>query len=286
MQAYVARVVESLARLTRRMPVDATASRSWVRADDVRILWYIQTYRDLPRLRKALARVRALYPESQILVVSDGDPDPAIPAICGKHSASFSLRPRLYGVEHGGELVHRILEAFLATDADVLTKIDPDTSVRRRFTLMPPPTARSIYGTVQSAGSSRAPSIQGGCIIVPRQAAILLASSELLLSDRLKPPALEWAVDARTLARARFGLTSSDQTLGWACRELGLDCRHHPEVFSRYRPSLMDAVTQRGVAVFHPRFEIGHLANPEFYFSGLRAAVAEALTGRGDITLE
>lgn len=286
MEAYVARVGESLARLTGRVHVDGAVSRTWVRADDVRIFWYIQTYRDLSRLRKALARVRTFYPESQILVVSDGDPDPAIPAICATHSADYSLRRRLYGVEHGGELVQRILEAFLTTDADVLTKIDPDTSVRRRFTLMPPPTDRSIYGTVQSAGSNRAASIQGGCIIVPRQAAILLASSELLLSDRLKPPALEWAVDARTMARARSGLTSSDQTLGWACRELGLDCRHHPEVFSRYRPSLMDAVTQRGVAVFHPRFEIGHLANADFYFSGLRAAVAEALTGRGDITLD
>jgi hypothetical protein len=129
---------------------------------------------------------------------------------------------------------------------------------------------------------NRAPSIQGGCIIIPRRAAILLASSALLKSDRLKPPALEWAVDEATMARAASGLTSSDQTLGWACRELGLLCKDHPEVFSRYQPSLMDTITQRGVAVFHPRFEISHLANPVFYFSGLRAAVKEALTAPGD----
>jgi hypothetical protein len=194
----------------------------------------------------------------------------------------FALRPRLYGVEHGGELVQRILDAFLATDADVLTKIDPDTSVRRRFSLMPSPAEHSIFGTVQSSGSNNVLSIQGGCIIVPRQAAIILASSALLSSDRLKPPALEWAVDQPTRARAASGLTSSDHTLGWACRELGLRFKDHPEVFSIYQPSLMDTITRRGIAVFHPRFEISHLGNPAFYFRGLRAAVKEAFTTPND----
>ena len=74
------------------------------------------------------------------------------------------------------ELVQQILEAFLRTDADVLIKIDPDTKIQRRFSLMPRRMDSSIYGTVQSAGpgSKRPASIQGGCIIVPRQAAVAL----------------------------------------------------------------------------------------------------------------
>ena len=283
MKTYFGSVRASLSSAIGRTNADHTSAGGWIAADQVSILWYIQTYRDLPRLRKALARVRASYPESQILVVSDGDPDPAIRETSDQYAAEYSLQPRLYGVEHGGELVQRILNAFLDTGAEVLLKIDPDTNVRRRFTVMPAPTERAVYGTVQSIGSTHV-SIQGGCMIVPRQAATLLVSSALLLSDRLKPPALEWAVDATAKARARSGLSSSDQTLGWACRELCLSCRNHPEVFSRYRPSLMDTVTQRRVAVYHPRFEIAHIANPDFYFSGLRHALRNALTARDDIS--
>jgi hypothetical protein len=172
------------------------------------------------------------------------------------------------GVEQGGEPVQKMLEAFLRTDADILIKIDPDTNLRRRFSAMPQPHDSSLYGSPQSAGpeSNCIPSIQGGCIIVPRQAAILLADSSLLESERLRPPKLEWAVSEVLLARARAGLTSYDWTLGWACRELGLLSRNHPEVFSTYRPNLIAAVTRRHVAVFHPRFEFKQLASHAFYF--------------------
>jgi hypothetical protein len=261
------------------------SSGTWIPADEVRIFWFIQAYRDLSRLRRTLARLQELYPESQVLVVSDGDPDLEIERACRKYSADFTLRARLFGVEQGGEPVQQMLEAFLRTDAHILIKIDPDTDVRRRFSLMPSRSDSALYGTVQSAGSesNRIASIQGGCIIVPRQAAIRLASSSLLRSERLKPPALEWAVDESLVARSASGLTSYDWTLGWACREFGLPSKDHPEVCSRYQPSLMDTLTDRRVAVSHPRFEIRQLANHGFYFSGLRAAISDALRKRDDL---
>lgn len=280
MREYAALLARSLGRLRTRYNVPPDPSEKWIRADAVRIFWFIQTYRDLHKLRKTLSRLRTLYPETPVLVVSDGDPDPQIKEACDRYSVEFRLRPRLYGVEHGGALVQQLLEAFLSTGADILIKIDPDTDVRRRLSLMPLAADTSIYGTVQSAGSKRGPSIQGGCIIVPRGAAILVAGSALLMSTRLKPPALEWAVDEATRARAAAGLTSSDQTLGWACRKLGLQCKDHPEVCSRYRPSLMDTITASRVAVFHPRFQVRDLVDPAFYFSGLRAVAAEALRKR------
>ena len=282
MREYTALVRRSLRRLRTPYNVPADVSDTWVRADSVRIFWFIQTYRDLPKLRKTLSRLRTLYPDAPVLVVSDGDPNPEIKQTCERYSVEFSLRPRLYGVEHGGALVQRLLEAFLSTDADILIKIDPDTDVRRRLSLMPEPMEASIYGTVQSAESKRGPSIQGGCIIVPRRAATLLAGSALLMSERLKPPLLEWAVDDTARARVASGLTSSDQTLGWACRQLALPCKDHPEVCSRYRPSLMDSVTACRLAVFHPRLQMRHLVDPGFYFSGLRAALGEALRKRED----
>jgi hypothetical protein len=279
MRGYAALVARSLMRLRTRDYVPATTAETWVRADSVRIFWFIQTYRDLPKLRKTLARLRKLYPEAPVLVVSDGDSDPAIEHACDKYFVKFILQSRLFGVEHGGEVIQRMLEAFLTTDADVLIKIDPDTNVQRRFSIMPSGMDLSVYGSVQSGGSAsnRVVSVQGGCVIVPRQAAILLANSSLLNSDRLKPPALEWAVSAELSARAASGLTSADHTLGWACRELRLLCKDHPEVCSRYRPSLMDTITASRLAVFHPRFDMSHLADPVFYFSGLRVAIREAL---------
>jgi hypothetical protein len=283
MREYFARLVKSLGRLRILVFGPRPYSQRWASADDVRLFWFIQTYRDLPRLRKTLASVRTFYPDSEVLVVSDGDPDPDIFQACMGHSVSFTQRPRLYGVEHGGELVQKILESFLATEADILVKIDPDTDIRRRFSILPSPLDAAIYGTVESAGSSsnRMTSIQGGCIIVPRQAAIRLAASGLLASERLKPPMLEWAIDDESRARAASGLTSSDRTLGWACRQLGIACKDHPEVFSRYGPSLVDSLTVGPMAVSHPRFEIGQLANSDFYFSGLRTAVRQKWLGRG-----
>jgi hypothetical protein len=248
-------------------------------SEALRLFWFIQTYKDLPRLRRTLSALRTLYPEAQVLVVSDGDPNPAIARACADCSVDFVLRSRLIGVEHGGEPVQKMLEAFLARDADILIKIDPDTNVKRRFSIMPSPSDSSIFGTVQTAGpeSNRIVSIQGGCIIVPRAAAARLASSSLLQSDRLKPPALEWVANRPSLIRARSGLTSYDWSLGWACRALGLQPQDHPEVFSRYRPSLMDLLTERQAAVCHPRFEWRQLAMQDFYFSGLRAALSDAM---------
>lgn len=243
------------------------ASGRWIAADRTRLCWFIQTSGDREPLERTLARLRQLYVESRVLVVSDGDPDPEIARACATHGAAFTLGERLFGVEHGGAPVQRMLEQFLTTDADILIKIDPDTDVRRRFTTLPDPSEVAVYGTVQSAGDdrNRLVSIQGGCIIVTRRAAERLASSARLLSDRLRPPAIAWAVSAYSRARAAAGLTSYDWTLGWACRELGVPSRNHREVFSRYRANLFDQLSFRRAAVVHPRFEWAQILEPIFY---------------------
>src|SRR5262249_37924240 len=153
------------------------ASGRWIAADRARLCWFIQTSGDREELAHTLARLRQLYAESSVLVVSDGDPDPEIARACATCGAAFTLGERLFGVEHGGAPVQRMLDRFLTTDADILIKIDPDTDVRRRFTTLPDPSEEAVYGTVQSAGegADRLVSIQGGCIIIPRRAAERLA---------------------------------------------------------------------------------------------------------------
>jgi hypothetical protein len=58
-----------------------------------------------------------------------------------------------------------------------------------------------------------------------------------------------------------------------------LPIRDHPEVFSRHEPHLLDVLVDWRAAVCHPRFEIRQLADPDFYFSGLRKDLAQARRG-------
>jgi hypothetical protein len=273
---YASVVRRSAGRLItgRSGPADAAP---WVAADPLRLLWYVHTYHDRLKLAPALAALRRLYPESTVLVVSDGDSDPLLAPICARYRGEFRLGARLFGVEHGGEIVQRMLEAFLAHDADVLIKIDPDTVVRRQLTLAPAAGSRAIAGTIETSHTTGRDFIQGGCIVIPRRSASEIVASRLLQSDRLKPPQLEWVVGEMSKARAASGLTSIDQTLGWACRQVGIACVNHPEVFSRYRPSLVDLITSQRLPIYHPRFELRHLADANFYFSGIRDAITSWL---------
>jgi hypothetical protein len=105
----------------------------------VKICWFIQTYRDSRRLERTLARLRKVYSEPLVLVVSDGDDSPELERVCRVHGATFTRGARLFGVERGGEPVLRMLTAFVQTDAECLIKIDPDTFVRRPLTILPSP---------------------------------------------------------------------------------------------------------------------------------------------------
>ena len=282
--AYLRRVGASLTRAFSRPSIAVAVADGWISAPHARLFWFIQTYRDADRLARTLADLRRLYPESMAFVVSDGDGNPRIGSLCDEYNAAFQLRDRLMTVEHGGEAVQAMLLAFLRTDADVLVKIDPDTHLRRRFSIVPTREHMGVYGTVQTAhdGPASLTSIQGGCIIVPRATANALAASLLLTSARLKPPALEWVVSRESRARAERGLNSHDWTIGWACRLLGIPMVDHPEVFSRHRPSLIDTITDRSAAVSHPRFEIQHIWNSDFYFRGLRTALRAAFVSDRD----
>ncbi len=248
--------IATLAEVLRRA-VDASELEP--RRADAHICWFLQTCGDASLLREALRRLRKVAPRDTVLVVSDGDDDPCLPALCAAAGARFVRGKRLFGVESGGLVVERMLDLFLATDAEHLIKIDPDTDVRRVFRRLPRRDRALVAGTLQATGTveTRLVSVQGGAILMTRLAAQRFKDSGLFCRTELKPPQIAWAVSDSTCERATSGLTSFDWTIGWAARRLGIQMLAHPEIHSVWKPSFLDHLVARGAAVSHPRLSWG-----------------------------
>ena len=124
------------------------------------------------------------------------------------------------------------LDTALEGSARWWFKVDPDTVVRRAFTRLP--ADECFFGTIQ--GGAPGPSLQGGCIGGTRAAVERLATSRVLLSPKLSDFASTWARgNPNLLDRGRAGFVSFDFVHAWACRELGIVLRDHPEIRSEWR---------------------------------------------------
>jgi hypothetical protein len=191
-----------------------------------------------------VARIARVYPGCTVVLLTDTGADWSLgrrPAVLVTRATGGSL----YALENGGRVVQVHLEAFLQTDARWWFKIDPDTVVRRAFADLP--TETCCFGTVQ--GGNPGPSLQGGCIGGTRGAARRLASG-LLGSPAILDPGATWGRgNPHVLARARNGLVSFDFIHAWACRELGIPLRDHPEIRSEWKRPPDDA---ERYAVTHP----------------------------------
>lgn len=225
---------------------------------DAHVCWFIQTYRDAGKLRTGLRRLRRVAPRDTVIVVSDGDDDPRLPAICAGFGATFVRGERLFGVESGGKVVERMLDLFLATRADYLVKIDPDSDVRHQLRFLPRRDRPLVCGTLQAMGTVdvRIVSIQGGCILMNRLAAEQMKASGAFRLAALQPPEVAWAIAPSARERARKGLTSYDWTIGWVAKRLGIPLLAHPEVHCVWKPSLLDHLVARRAAVSHPRLDL------------------------------
>lgn len=162
-----------------------------------------------------IARLRAAYPDSRIVV---------FPEHCGAWPRDVDVRPieRLYGVESGGLIVERHLEAFVASGYAWWIKLDPDTVAWRQLNHLPEDVC--FFGTLRD--DEFGPSLQGGCIGGTRDAATTLLATGLLRSPSLRDPAASWARDnASPAVRIKFGLVHA-----WACRAAGIELRDHPEI--------------------------------------------------------
>jgi len=196
------------------------------------LTFYLNVYHDLDLLPDCLDQLRTVYPQSHVIIRSDGDSDPDIATIARTYNSECYYGERLMVIEKGGEIVHEMVRLFLNNETAYLLKIDPDTRVVRPFRALPDDCA--VFGTLQNQGELF--SIQGGCLGFTREAAQKFYSSKFCLDPALseRPPA--WVI-TEDLARRpmELGLTSIDWVVGWGCKEMGVALIDWPEIMSEWQ---------------------------------------------------
>jgi len=226
---------------TQRQP-EVFASTSYTDAD---LSFLVQTHYETEQLAWMLGHLRSHFPLARVIVRSDGDSDPLLPALVASQSAEFYLDPELYALARGGEVCHRWLELFFLRPTRYLFKLDPDTGIHRRFHFLP--AHPGIFGTLQ--WNSRLISIQGGCIGLSLAAATQMFKSRAFLDPLLLEPERSWAADPplQRLVRSRTQV-SDDWLVGYVATSLGIPMFGFPEVQSLWKrympnPNLRFAIT-------------------------------------------
>ena len=214
------------------------------------LTFFMLVYRNYEAANRCLARLRSHFPEARVIVRSDGDSDQRHEELIDRYAVEYHAERRLFPVENGGAIIVRMLELYLERPTRYLFKIDPDTTVHRRFRYLPAQEAH--FGTLQGRRGFR--SVQGGCMGLTLSVAENILASRLLESEDLKHPQAcrnrspYWRILTRRAERV--GLTSFDWSLGWAVSELHISVLEFPEVYCRAK-TLVDNRNLR-YAITHP----------------------------------
>ena len=209
------------------------------------ITFYLCTYYDDNLLRLCLSHLREHY-SSRVIVVSDGDSRLKIPEICKKYSVEFYMGKWLYGLKHGGQRHHRMLDLFFKDPSSHLIKIDTDTKVLRRFKSLPSHFCN--FGSVEYR--FREKFVQGGCIGYPYDVAKKLYQDKVFLGDFKTE---DWNLNA--MSQIAGGKISEDQVNGYCVRQIDCPFYDHPEIKcfgtqeSRLEPK---GWHEKDFAVIHP----------------------------------
>jgi len=140
------------------------------RFTDHDLTFYLQVYRDYARARWCLTHLRRHYPDSRVIVCSDGDPDPRFARLVDEFRVEYHVGQRMYPLQYGGRMLERMLLLW-GMDTDYLFSIDPDTKIERRFRWLPSEDL-AIFGDCEPT--------QGGCQGFTRSAGSRLVDSGLL----------------------------------------------------------------------------------------------------------
>lgn len=218
---------------------------------DQDLTFFALTYKNYDATAECLTDLRKHYPESRVILRSDGDTDPRLPLLATRHNADFRCESRLFSIENGGAVIERMLEIFLERPTPYLFKIDPDTVIHRRFKYLP--VRSGLFGTPQT--EQETPSIQGGCMGFTRDAAVQILQSEMLRDSRLREPA-KFINDSPYFVRMahrahRCGLASFDWIVPWIASKLGISTYAFDEVNSGWQQAPPNP--EQRYAVSHPR---------------------------------
>jgi hypothetical protein len=139
--------------------------------------FYLTVYDDHELAERLIKDLSIFYPESPILVCVDGNPTYEFSRFCDKSGCEYMEGQRLKLAEFGGEWLVRMLQFYLmATDAECLIKLDPDSKINRRFGFIP---LADLFGQIQHNGVRSY--VQGGAIGCRRAAAETIIKSGFLL---------------------------------------------------------------------------------------------------------
>ena len=220
---------------------------------DEHVVFLMPVFRDAEVAHRSLSRLRRCYRHSRVVVISDGDPDFPGAAFIAAYGVEFIAGQNLYGVEHRGATVQRLLEAYLRAPAKVLVRMDTDARIDRRFRYLP--RQEGVFGTI----GARSGTVQGGCILISHGAAVALHTSGIFLSDRLLDPATSWGRFStpenleRKTGQQRIAY---DKVLHWGCLETGVPVGAFGEIFSVWKPHLAHATRLANAdgrcAIVHP----------------------------------
>ncbi|HEY6805369.1 MAG TPA: hypothetical protein VI306_17460 [Pyrinomonadaceae bacterium] len=217
---------------------------------DEDLTFFSLVYKNYDATVECLRDLRTHYPNSNVILRSDGDPDPRFTHL-RQSNLTFKLEPRLFPIEHGGAIIERMFVLFLEQPTPYLFKIDPDTVIHHRFKYLP--TRSGIFGTLQC--ESESPSIQGGCMGFTRDVAEKILNSGMLRDNRLRTPHKfidESPYFFRMADRVnRCGLASFDWIVPWIATELGIPIYAFDEVNSGWR--MAPPNPNNRYAVTHPR---------------------------------
>ncbi|MBL4672052.1 MAG: DUF4214 domain-containing protein [Arenicella sp.] len=214
--------------------------------------FFMGTYKDAERAEGALSRLRQHYPNAALQIRSDGDPDPANERLSKRFKANYTEGERLYPIENGGALVAKTFELFLRQPRAFFLKIDPDTSIDRRFDYLLDQVA--VFGSLQHTRARL--SVQGGFTGATRETVEKIVDSGLLLDPRLRNPKKyqdQSSYFRRMAMRSqRCGLSSFDWILGWASAELGIPILPFDEVHCRWKANINFSNDDLKFALTHP----------------------------------
>jgi hypothetical protein len=220
--------------------------------DDTDIVWAIHLYRERRQIAWCLPLLRAQYPASRVVLINDGDDEDyedlaqafACDYVRGEHLCQLSTC-HLY--------VRRMLCALSRGSETYCVKIDPDTRVWRRFSVLPG--FSSMFGTLETITElhreeiSVPANVQGGCMGMTRDVVEAMLASDLLTEEYCVTRCLEtWTRCRDMVLTVRQGRFCDDFVLSWLAHRLAIPIVESPDIRSRWRrtvsnPDLRYAIT-------------------------------------------